>query len=137
MIKKLRCVLIAVRDFEEAVARFGGVLGVKPKIVEFQGEGIKSAVFPVGDSAIELISPSKPGIPVDRFLNSRGEGLFGISLEVDNIEESMRDLAAKEVRLLGQEPSTDELGYRYVYSHPKSLHGVEVEFTQPPPGGGP
>jgi len=133
LIKRLRCVLIAVKDFDQAVDRFAGVLGVKPKVVEFQAEGIKSAVFPIGDSAVELISPAKPGIPVDKFLSSRGEGLFAISLEVDDIDESMKMLEANDVRLLAQEPQVDELGYRYVYSHPKSLHGVEVEFTEPPP----
>ncbi len=136
MIKKLRCVLIAVKDFDAAVTRFSDVLGVKPKSVDFQGEGIRSASFPIGDSAIELISPMRPGVPIEKFLNTRGEGFFGISLEVENIEESIRDLQAKEVRLLAEEPSIDELGYRYVYSHPKSLHGVEIEFTQPPGPGG-
>lgn len=132
MVKRLRCVLIAVKNFDEAVGRFSNVLGVKPNIVDFEGEGIRSASFPIGESALELISPMRPGVPVEKFLNTRGEGFFGISLEVENIEDSIRDLEAKQVRLLAQEPSTDELGYRYVYSHPKSLHGVEVEFTQPP-----
>lgn len=132
MIEKLRCILIAVKDFDAAVGRFSDVLGVKPKVVDFEGEGIRSAFFPIGDSAIELIAPAKPGIPLEKFLNTRGEGFFGISLQVDNIEEAMKDLEAKQVRLLAQEPMTDELGYRYVYSHPKSLHGVEIEFTQPP-----
>jgi len=69
-------------------------------------------------------------------LSSRGEGVFGISLEVADIEKSIKDLEAKDVRLLAREPTVDEMGYRYVYSHPKSLHGVEIEFTQPPAEGG-
>ena len=133
MIKRLRCVLIAVRDFGEAVDRFAAVLGIKPRIAQDEAEGIKIAFFPIGDSGIELISPMKADIPLEKFLASRGEGLFGISLEVANIKESMRTLEAKQVRLLAEEPSVDEMGYSYVYSHPKSLHGVEVEFTEPPP----
>jgi methylmalonyl-CoA epimerase len=125
-------VLIAVRNFDDAVDRFSTVLGTKPRLATFQAEGVRSAFFPLGDSGLELISPLKPDIPLERFLNSRGEGLFGVSLEVDNIEESIKSLEANQVRLLAQEPSVDELGYRYVYSHPKSLHGVEIEFTEPP-----
>jgi len=135
MIKRLRCVLIAVRDLDEAVERFASILNIKPRLAEFQGEGIKAAFFPLGDSAIELISPMRPDVPLEKFLSSRGEGLFGISLEVANIEESIKTLEAKQVRLLAKEPSVDELGYRYVYSHPRSLCGVEIEFTEPPPIG--
>ena len=136
MIEKLRCVLIAVSNFDEAVARYTSVLDVKPRLAQFPGEGIQVAFFPLGDSAIELISPTRPETPLGGFLSSRGEGVFGISLEVADIEKSIKDLEAKDVRLLAREPTVDEMGYRYVYSHPKSLHGVEIEFTQPPAEGG-
>lgn len=131
MIKRIRCVIIAVKNFEEAVDRFSKVLDIPPKLINYQTEGIKSASFPIGDSAIELITPVRPGIPVEKFLNTRGEGIFGISLQVTNVEEDMKTLKAKGVTLLSDKPMTDELGLKYVWSHPKALYGVEFEFSQP------
>lgn len=131
MIEKIRAILIAVRDFDAAAERYATVLGLKPKIIIYEGEGIKVASFSIGESEIELISPLKTGIPIDKFINTRGEGVFAISLQVTDIDNDMKELTERGLRFLTEEPLIDELGTRYAYTHPKSMHGVEFELSQP------
>ena len=130
MIKRIRCVMIAVKDFDAALQRYSEVLGIEPKITSFETEAVKVAFFPIGESGLELITPLKPGIPIDKFLDARGEGLFAVSLEVTDVDKDMKELAGRGLRLLSQEPLIDEIGSRYVFSHPRSMHGVEFEITQ-------
>ncbi len=130
MIKRLRCVMIAVRDFDTALQKYSTVLGIEPKITSFETEGVKVAFFSIGESGVELITPLKPGVPIDKFLDARGEGLFAVSLEVTDVDKDMKEMAGRGLRLLSDEPLIDEVGSRYVFSHPKSMHGVEFEITQ-------
>ncbi len=130
MIKRIRCVMIAVRDFEAAVDRYSTVFGIEPKITSFETEAVKVAFFPVGESGLELITPLKPGVPLDKFLNARGEGLFALSLEVTDVDKDVKELAGRGLGLLYEEPLLDEAGSRYVFTHPRSMYGVEFEITQ-------
>lgn len=130
MIKRIRCVMIAVRDFEAAVDRYSTVFGIEPKITSFETEAVKVAFFPVGESGLELITPLKPGVPLDKFLDARGDGLFALSLEVTDVDKDVKEMAGRGLRLLYEEPLLDEAGSRYVFTHPRSMYGVEFEITQ-------
>lgn len=99
---------IAVRDLEKATADMGSALGLHTyaKVTEepeppiqarFVGFGIPgSAVFGLMESTVE-------GSPIDRFVQSRGEGIFSISLEVDDIEATMRDWRERGIEFVLEE----------------------------------
>lgn len=91
--------------------------------------GLKGARFYIGDVAISLVASEKAGSPIDRFLESRGEGVNHISLEVTDIEQDMRDLAEKGVRFTTEKP-LDYSDGAVVFVHPKSMHGVQMALVQ-------
>ena len=67
---------IAVRSLEEAVARFGRLLGAGPyKTEEVPSEGVTTAFFRAGETKIELLEATSPESPVARFIGKRGEGV--------------------------------------------------------------
>jgi methylmalonyl-CoA/ethylmalonyl-CoA epimerase len=132
VIKRFKGVTIAVKDLDAAVKRYEDVLGIKPQFLEpefFAFPGHKGAFFLIGDVEISLVTSEQPESSVTRFLETRGEGVFLISLEVTDAEQARKELLEKGVKLVGDKPQTFS-GGKVNFAHPKSMHGVQVEFPQ-------
>ena len=124
---------IAVRDLEKATADMGSALGLNtyaevteepepPIQARFVGFGIPgSAVFGLMESTVE-------GSPIDRFVQRRGEGIFSISLEVDDIEATMRDWRERGIEFVLEEPM--ETKGPVAGSH---WNRMKINFTRPNP----
>ena len=52
-------------------------------------------------------------------------------MELDDVRKYMKDLTAKGVRLVSPEEPMSYSGGIVNFGHPKSLHGVQMEFIQP------
>jgi len=77
MIKRIEHMGIAVRNLDEALARYEKLFGLKPsRIGVSELQGVKAAFLPVGNSEIELLEPLQPDSPVGRFMSSMGEDRF-------------------------------------------------------------
>lgn len=121
---------IAVNDVEEAARDYHERFGLE---VSRQGTvedlGIKNAIIPVGDAVLELIEPIDPSEgPLGRFLGTRGEGVYMMALEVDDVDQAITELESKGVRLLAADPESRAKGGP-VFVHPKSTHGVLIELV--------
>jgi len=77
-----------------------------------------SRMVKAGDNAFELLEPRGKNGLIERFLNTRGEGIHHVSLEVDNLDELLKICEAKGMTVIGQ---------RFI--HPKSTHGVLIELV--------
>lgn len=133
MVQQFYGVNIAVKDLDTAVKKYGAILGVPAIPTEpshFAVAGLKGASFHLGDVTIQIISSDNPETSVYKFVERRGEGVFLISLRVDNLEKDMQDLTANGVKLVSNKPLTYSSG-TVNFGHPKSLHGVQIEFIQP------
>ena len=131
-IERVLDIAIAVRDLDAAVRKFSGILGRQPVVLppeHYAYPGLKGARFFMGDSAISLVASDDASSPIARFLESRGEGVNHISLEVTDIEQDMRDLANKVVEFVSDKPLAFSDG-RVVFAHPRSLHGVQIAFVE-------
>jgi methylmalonyl-CoA/ethylmalonyl-CoA epimerase len=74
----------------------------------------------VGENAFELLEPRGKNGLIERFLNTRGEGIHHVSLEVDNLDELLKLCEARGMTVLDR---------RFI--HPKSTHGVLIELVEP------
>ncbi len=133
MFTKLRAVHIAVKDLEEATKEYGERFGLKASQSGPQPQtGIKNAVFPLGDTIVELIEPLEAGQgPVAKFLDTRGEGIYMFALEVDDIDSAVKELQAKGVRLLNADPESRAKGAP-LFIHPQSTHGALISLNEKP-----
>ena len=135
MIKKVHHIGIAVRDLKESVALFEKLLGVNAHITEVPCHQVTEAVFKTGDGAeIDLLEAMAPDSAIGKFLESRGEGLHHIALEVDDVNAALKAMEEKGVRLIdkeGREGAAGQIGFL----HPKSVNGVLVELVQVRDGG--
>ena len=132
MLQKIHHLGYAVEDLEAASRlyreRFGARLE-EPEMVADQG--VKAAMFRVGESRIELLEPTGPDTPVGKFLAKRGEGLHHVAFQVEDIEATLGELGRDGVELIDEEPRVGAGGTRMAFVHPRSVHGVLTELVEP------
>ena len=127
--KKIDHIAIAVRDLKAASKTFEA-LGLKLSTShEVSSMKVQAKFAKIGDTQIELISPTSKDSVVEKFLEKRGEGLHHICFEVENIETTLKELEEKGFQLINKEPQAGAQG-RVAFLHPKSTHGVLIELIQ-------
>lgn len=132
MLQKIHHLGYAVEDLEAASRLYQERFGVRleePETVADQG--VKAAMFRVGESRIELLEPTGPDTPVGKFLAKRGEGLHHVAFEVEDIEATLGELGRDGVELIDEEPRVGAGGTRMAFVHPRSVHGVLTELVEP------
>jgi len=130
MIKRVDHICIAVKSLDETLGVLNSVFGFKSSHTEtLPDQGVKAALVPIGDGEIELIEPIDPEGGVAKFIERRGEGIHHICLEVDNIDEELKSLAAKGVELIDKQPRKGLAGM-IGFVHPRSTKGVLIELAQ-------
>jgi len=130
-IKHIDHIGIAVNSIEEGGKFFTDILGLKLQKEEIiEEQKVKTGFFPITDSELELLESTAPDGPVGKYIASRGEGVQHIAFRVENIDEALKELKEKGVRLIDQEPRNGAGGARIAFIHPKESHGVLVELCE-------
>jgi methylmalonyl-CoA epimerase len=129
-IKKIDHVAIVVKDLDSAVDVFSQTLGMKvQRIGEVPALHLRRAFLEAGDAFVELFQPTSDDNPAARFLAERGEGIYLLSFEVDDLDAATRELAAKGVRVhVQQVPGGPRLGFL----SPKATHGAMIQLIENP-----
>lgn len=131
MIRRVNHIAIVVANLDEALTTYQDRLGlVLSKRMLMPEQEVEIAFLPAGESVIELIQPVTETSGVAKYLASRGEGLHHICLEVDSVQNTLEELAARSVRLINEQPIRAAEGYG-IFAHPKATHGVLIEFLEP------
>jgi methylmalonyl-CoA epimerase len=95
-----------------------------------EGEQVRVAMVPVGDSRIELLEPTSATSTIAKFLSKRGEGLHHVSLRVPDLARVVEELKRDGVRLVTDDIKVGAGGHRYVFVHPASAGGVLLELVE-------
>lgn len=109
---------LAVQSIETVAAFLEEVFGAKLEAdYALETSEFLSRMVKVGQNYFELLEPrGKDGL-IERFLNTRGEGIHHVSLRVENVEELLKLCEARGMTLIFR---------RFI--HPKSAHGVLIEL---------
>jgi methylmalonyl-CoA epimerase len=78
------------------------------------------------------MEPFAPESPVAKFIKRRGEGVQYIGLEVSDIDTILEELKEKGVRLTSEKPIEYPNGSRWIFIHPKAMHGVLFALIENP-----
>ena len=133
MIKKIDHIAIAVPDLEETATLYEELLGRSlDGVEEVEGMDTKVGFFPVGESHIELVQPTKEETGLAKFLAARGPGIHHICLEVDDIEADLKAYKAKGIKLIDETPRKGAHGTKVGFIHPKATGGVLIELCELP-----
>ena len=131
MYNRIRAVHVVVNSLEEAAKDYESRFGLTATSPETQSQtGIRAAVVSMGDAVIEFIEPldHEQG-PVAKFLKTRGEGVYMMAWEVDSVDEAIKSLHAKGVRLINADAESRAKGV-IPFIHPKETHGVLIELVE-------
>ncbi|TCT22591.1 methylmalonyl-CoA epimerase [Melghiribacillus thermohalophilus] len=129
--KKIAHIGIAVQKLDDVMSFYHDILGLKLKgIEEVPSEGVKVAFFEIGETSIELLEPMNDDSPIQKFIEKRGEGIHHIALEVQDIEERLKQYKNQDVPLIHETPKAGAYNSRIAFLHPKAANGVLYELCE-------
>ena len=132
-IKRVEHVAIAVRDIEAVKTLFEDKLGLAMEYEEnFPNYETKIAMYPIGQTYLELLQATGPKSETGQWIAEKGESLYHICLEVEDIEGAIAELRAKGVKLIDETPRTGHGGSRIAFIDPKSTANILIELAQIP-----
>jgi methylmalonyl-CoA/ethylmalonyl-CoA epimerase len=132
-VTRLHHVAIAVTDSAPLEALLGDAFALGTPHRESRA-ALDILVFHAGDSAIELLRPTGPGSSVPAFIEEKGEGLFHICLEVEDLDSAIVELSAKGLRLRAGSPMPGHAGTRVAFLDTATTGGVLFELLEQPRG---
>ena len=134
MINKVDHVTMVVKNLEGAVKAYEKILHLTPEGGSIRDlPDIRLAMLPTrGGARIELIEPKAIAKNrISRFLKERGEGVFGLSVFIDDFDAEVKALRKKGVTVEEEVQATVHPGYplRLGWIPPEETHGVWIELV--------
>ena len=131
MLKKINHVALAVDNIDEAAKFYQNCLGLELSGIEtVSAQKTKVGFFRIGASNIELVQPAEPDSPLQKFLETRGQGVHHICFEVDDIEVEIKNLLEKGVTMIDHKPRPGAHNAKVAFIHPKSSSGALIELVE-------
>ena len=129
MIKRFNHVGIAVKDLDRTVEFFEKTYGAKLLWrKKFEDQKIESAFVAIGEARFELTASLEPESVIAKFIESRGEGIHHVSLEVDQFDQVIKEFKAKGSRVMAEADTED---FKAAFIHPQGNFGVLTEIIEP------
>src|SRR5436305_10139821 len=126
---RLRQAVLAARDLEEVAERLRDELGLgepfaDPGVGYF---GLRNAVFALGDTFLEVVSPTGPDTAAGRQLERHGGDCgYMVMFQVDSLPEARERAGALGVREVF-EVALDDMAE--VHLHPADMRGAIVSLS--------
>ena len=130
---RLRQIAFAAHDRDAVVADLCAVLGIE---VSFNDPGVgvfglHNAVLPVGDSFLEVVSPTQPDTAAGRYMDRRGGDCgYMVMVQVEDSDAARARAAAAGVRVVWSIDLDDISGTHF---HPRDLGGALLSVDTPRP----
>ena len=130
IIENIEEVVLAVEHQEEAVALFEDLFGIEFKESwTVPADSMKVRCARIGDTQFHIVASEKPDAVIAKYIRDRGEGIHHIAFRVINLDQLITRLKEKGLKLVPEKPREDEIR-RYIFVHPKSVHGVLIELME-------
>lgn len=123
---RLRQIALVAEDLEAARAEIVEVLDLgqayaDPGVGKY---GLHNAVWPIGDTFLEVVSPTQANTAAGRLLDKRqGDGGYMVILQTEDLTGARARLAELGVRIADQ---FDGDGVHFTHLHPKDVGGAIV-----------
>jgi hypothetical protein len=131
---RLRQIALVARDLAAARADIAALFGLDwsyedPAVGRY---GLRNAVFPVGMTFLEVVSPVTAGTTAGRLLDKRGgDGGYMVILQTERLAEARDRVVAAGARIVDQK---DGDGVAFTHLHPRDVGGaiLSIDFMDPP-----
>lgn len=130
MIRRIDHIAIGVRDLEKAKRFFIEKLGGRELFsAPVPPQGYRATTLELGASCfLELLNPLETEGFLHRFLASRGEGPHHITIQVEDIRETVHLLEEKGIPAFGYSEALP--GWKEVFVHPRDAFGTLLQFAE-------
>ena len=129
-IKRIDHVAIAVKDVEQAVTQYIGLLNaahIRTEILREKAGVVKVAYMQIGENVLSLVQSMEPDGFINQHIAKHGEGLHHMGLEVDNLGEFVEQVEGRGYKI----PLRDEFSNRSeVVLRPRDASGVVLQILQ-------
>jgi methylmalonyl-CoA/ethylmalonyl-CoA epimerase len=126
---------VAVEDLEAAIGLYEDRFEMEQAHREtVESQGVEAVLLDVGDGHVELLRPLGAETAVGKFLARKGPGLHHVAYGVNDIDATLKQLAAAGLELIDSEARTGIRGSRVAFLHPRSTGGVLTEIVEPAEG---
>ena len=132
-IKRIEHVGVIVSDTAASRKLWEDCFGI-PLGSEEENSIRRLALYPVGESMIELIAGATPESKHARMVAEGKGGLNHICFEVEDIDAALAELKAKGIPLLDQVPRIGHAGCRIAFIDPKATENCLIELAELPAG---
>lgn len=130
---RLRQIALVGADLAAAKAEITQVLGLGADYLDkgVRKFGLVNAVWPVGDTFLEVVSPAEPGTTAGRLMDKRGgDGGYMVILQVDDGLAARARAVGLGVRLVEQ---AEFKGVVMTHFHPRDVGGAILSVDQMTP----
>jgi len=136
IVRKIDHVHLIVKDMDETLKSFKRILGLTP----WAPIGIKESplsrvtmLCPKDGARIEIIQPKDKSVLMADLLKERGDGVYGLTVFIDNFDEEIKKLKKKGVALQEQTVTTLFPGhtFRIAWVPPSEGQGIWLELCDP------
>lgn len=130
---RIRQIALVARELEPSVGLLEDVLGVEvcfrdPGVALF---GLQNALFPLGDSFLEVVSPVRADASAARLLERRGgDGGYMVILQCEELEKQRQRLEELSVRIVW-ETALDDIAT--IHLHPRDVGAAIVSLDEAKP----
>ncbi|MDQ0337697.1 methylmalonyl-CoA mutase C-terminal domain/subunit [Caldalkalibacillus uzonensis] len=129
--KKIAHIGIAVKSIEEALPFYQQQLGLPLEGIEtVESEQVRVAFLKAGETRLELLESLSPDGPIAKYIANKGEGIHHLALEVEDIEDRLKQLKENGVQLIHEQPKEGAHAAQIAFLHPKATGGVLLELCQ-------
>ena len=130
-IKRIEHIAVAVNQLSAMREILENKLGLTLEYEENLPQyNTRIAMYPVGDTYIEILESDKKGTEVSNWIDQHGESLFHICLEVDDIDAALVELRQKDVRLIDETPRIGHANSRIAFLDPASTGNLLIELVE-------
>jgi len=133
-IKRIEHIAIAVGNLGEVAGLLRDKFGIETEYAEDRPT-TKLAMLPVGETYIELLQGLTPTSGATKWLAEKGQSLFHICFEVEDIDAALAELKAKGTPLLNETPVIGHGNCRIAFIDPKATGNILFELAEMPAGG--
>ena len=131
---RLRQIALVAKDLNAARADIAAVFGADyayddPGVGKY---GLRNAVFPMGMTFLEVVSPKNEGTTAGRLLEKRrGDGGYMVILQTPHLAEARKRVRDAGARIV------DEItgdGFAFTHIHPRDVGGaiLSIDWMDPP-----
>jgi methylmalonyl-CoA/ethylmalonyl-CoA epimerase len=130
-IKGVHHIAVVVDDIEKYSGILTNIFGRDPGEIEHnKANNVDLSFVDFNNCEVEFLKPLDNKSGIAKFLAERGPGVHHFCVQVEDLNEALEELKAKNIELIDETPRPGAGGSLIAFIHPRSAGGILIELKQ-------